>query len=226
MMLAVTTLHFAHAQACCTRVEAPSRELRRVCVGRPGRLLQLMSWCVTSILSSPGRTSGALKSLLAACLCGAAWRRAALRRYNPGAAPDGCWHATPRQRHHCWGSCAGRRARQGPDLNPELAQASRCRLVVLGIEVGGRWSSQAAEFVRRPTRSRARAAPVAARAAVTSALALRWSALLAFAAARSFAASLLSLPLAATANVDGEASLLSNFPADSAEPPRISSRLA
>ena len=117
----------------------------------------------------------------------AAWRRAALRRYNPGAAPDGCWHATPRQRHHCWGSCAGRRARQGPDLNPELAQANRCRLVVLGIEVGGRWSSQAAEFVRRLTRSRARAAPVAARAAVTFALALRWSALLAFAAARSFA---------------------------------------
>ena len=107
---------------------------------------------------------------------------------------------------------------------PELAHGNRCRLVVLGIEVGGRWSPQAAEFVRLLARSRARAAPVATRAAVTSALSLRWSALLAFAAARSFAASLLSLPLAATANVDGEAPLLSDLLADSAEPPPISSR--
>ena len=30
------------------------------CAGRPGQLLQLMSWCVTSMLSPPGRTSGAL----------------------------------------------------------------------------------------------------------------------------------------------------------------------
>ena len=41
---------------------------------------------------------------------------------------------------------------------------------------------------------------------------------------RSCAASLLFLPLAATANVDGEASLLSDLLADSAEPPPISSR--
>ena len=31
---------------------------------------------------------------------------------------------------------------------PEFGRASRCRLVVLGIEVGGRWSAEAASFVR------------------------------------------------------------------------------
>jgi len=88
---------------------------------------------------------------------------------------------------------------------PELAQGNRCRLVVLGIEVGGRWSPRAVEFVRLLARSRARAAPVATRAATAFAFALRWSALLSFAAARSFAVSLLSVPLFGTANVDGEA---------------------
>ena len=72
MMHAVTTLKLARAHACCARVEAPSGELRRVCAGRPGQLLPLMCWCVTSMLSPPGRPSGSLKSLLRACLCGAA----------------------------------------------------------------------------------------------------------------------------------------------------------
>ena len=92
----------------------------------------------------------------------------------------------------------------------------RCRLVVLGLEVGGRWSRQAALFVRLLARCRARAAPAASRAA---AFALRWSALLAFAAARSFAASLLALPISVTANVDGESPLISKIVADSAEQP-------
>ena len=107
---------------------------------------------------------------------------------------------------------------------PELARGRRCRLVVLGLEVGGRWSPQAAEFVSLLARSRARAAPPAQRAACTAAFVLRWSALLAFAAARTFAASLLSLPLSGTANVDGDMPLLSDVLADSAEqpPPRQS----
>ena len=56
-----------------------------------------------------------------------------------------------------------------------------------------RWSRQAALFVRLLARCRARAAPAASRAACTSAFALRWSALLAFAAARSFASLLTQL---------------------------------
>ena len=35
----------------------------------------------------------------------------------------------------------------------ELTSGRRCWLVVLGIEVGGRWSPQAAEFVRLLARS-------------------------------------------------------------------------
>ena len=61
-------------------------------------------------------------------------------------------------------------------------------------------------------------------AACTAAFVWRWSALLAFAAARTFATSLLSLPLSGTANVDGDMPLLSDVLADSAEqpPPRQS----
>ena len=108
---------------------------------------------------------------------------------------------------------------------PELASGRRCRLVVLGIEVGGRWSLQAAEFVRLLARSKARAALPAQRAACTAAFVLRWSALLAFAAARTFAASLLSLPLSGTANVDGDMPLLSDVLADSSEQPPLASRM-
>ena len=73
---------------------------------------------------------------------------------------------------------------------PELAASSRCHLTVLGIEVGGRWSAQAVFFI-----CRARAAPPAPPAACTEAFALRWSALLSFAATRAFTASLVGVPL-------------------------------
>ena len=85
---------------------------------------------------------------------------------------------------------------------PELLRSAQCRLVVLGIELGGRWSTEAAQFIRLRARSRARAAPPLLRSSATAAYVTRWSALLSFAAARALAASLLSLPLAHTANVD------------------------
>ena len=47
---------------------------------------------------------------------------------------------------------------------PELMRAQRCRLVVVAIEVAGRWSSEAVEFVRLLARSRARSAPAHLRA--------------------------------------------------------------
>ena len=109
---------------------------------------------------------------------------------------------------------------------PEFGRASRCRLVVLGIEVGGRWSAEAASFVRLLARARARTALPLQRAATIAAFVGRWSGLLSVAAARSFAASLLSLPISNTANVDGEPPLLSGVLADSAESPPLASRLA
>ena len=71
---------------------------------------------------------------------------------------------------------------------PELLRAQRCRLVVLAIKVAGRWSSEAVEFVRLFARSRARSAPAHVRGSCASACAQRWSGILAFAAARAFAA--------------------------------------
>ena len=118
---------------------------------------------------------------------------------------------------------AARRAKER--TYPELCRSSRCRLTVLAIEVGGRWSAEAATFVRQLARCKARSAPPPSRAAAISAFTLRWSALLSFAAARSFAASLLSLPLTGTANVDGELPPLSDMLADSASLPPLASRL-
>ena len=63
----------------------------------------------------------------------------------------------PRRRR---GSTAGvavaeaRRAKEG--TYPEFAAAHRCRLVVLGLEVGGRWSAEAATFIRLLARAQAR----------------------------------------------------------------------
>ena len=42
---------------------------------------------------------------------------------------------------------------------PELLQSRRCKLVVLAIEVGGRWSQEAATFIRLLAKSKARQAP-------------------------------------------------------------------
>ena len=96
---------------------------------------------------------------------------------------------------------------------------------MLALELGGRWSAEAATFIKLLARLRARAPPASSRGPTISAFALRWSALLSFAAARAFATSLLSLPLGGTANVDGESPLLSDILADSSLEPPLASRL-
>ena len=55
------------------------------------------------------------------------------------------------------------------------------------------------------------ATPLPLRSSATAAYVTRWSALLSFAAARALTASLLSLPLAHTANVDGDPLELSDL---------------
>ena len=74
---------------------------------------------------------------------------------------------------------------------PELLRNRRCRLVVLGIEVGGRWSNEASSFTRMLAQARTRSSPPSFCAATACALVSRWAALLTHAAASSFAASLL-----------------------------------
>jgi hypothetical protein len=86
---------------------------------------------------------------------------------------------------------------------PELLQGGRCRLVVLAVEVGGRWSEEAATFVWHLAQARARSTPALLRKAAAQAYYRRWTGMLAYAAANALAASLLEEPLAGTANVDG-----------------------
>ena len=75
---------------------------------------------------------------------------------------------------------------------PELVgPGSRARLVVLALEVGGRWSEEAKLFVRLLARARARSEPRLTQRRVEQAWRLRWYAIISCAAAKSFAASLL-----------------------------------
>ena len=77
---------------------------------------------------------------------------------------------------------------------PELVgPGARARLVVLALEVGGRWSPEATDFVSQLAKAKARSEPFLVRRRMEQAWRLRWTGLLACAAARSFAASLLGL---------------------------------
>ena len=73
----------------------------------------------------------------------------------------------------------------------ELLHARRSRLQVMALEVGGRWDDSALDFLRQLARAQARQEPLWLREAVAQGMAYRWSALLAVAAQRTFAISLL-----------------------------------
>jgi len=69
-----------------------------------------------------------------------------------------------------------------------LALEERCKLVVLGLEVGGRWSQEATFFIELLAQHKARQAPPILQHSITIALIARWSALLTHAAQQAFAA--------------------------------------
>ena len=71
---------------------------------------------------------------------------------------------------------------------PELDHCRRCRLVVFGLEVGGRWAEEAATFIRLLARARAASAPAAVRNSAQAAWVLCWSGLISVAAQRTLAA--------------------------------------
>lgn len=78
---------------------------------------------------------------------------------------------------------------------PELQGGrGRARLVVLALDVGGRWSTEALEFIRLLARARARSEPELLRKKAQMAWQRRWTAIMAVAAQRAFAESLLELP--------------------------------
>ncbi|OLP81907.1 hypothetical protein AK812_SmicGene37505 [Symbiodinium microadriaticum] len=70
-----------------------------------------------------------------------------------------CYPGTVRASGHATGGAALVHAREAK----ELRHSARCKLVVLALELGGRWSNEAASFVRLLARSRARAVPAAIR---------------------------------------------------------------
>ena len=74
--------------------------------------------------------------------------------------------------------------------------------MVVGLEVGGRWSPEAWDFVRLLAAAKARGSLPRLRKAVAVAWRRRWVSTVAVAAARAFASSLLELP--ATFGADGE----------------------
>lgn len=84
-----------------------------------------------------------------------------------------------------------RKERTYPEL---VGPRARSRLVVLGVEVGGRWSREAWVFVRLLARAKARGEPPAMRVAAERAWQRRWTTILAVAAQRALAESLLELP--------------------------------
>ena len=84
---------------------------------------------------------------------------------------------------------AARRKRQ--TTYPELLAARRCRLVVLAVEVGERFGAEMADFLRRLAASKARTAPPWLRAPARQAAGHRWTGMLAVAAQRALALSLL-----------------------------------
>ena len=81
-----------------------------------------------------------------------------------------------------------RKERTYPELSGE---GGRARLVVLGAEVGGRWSSETSQFLAALAAARARDVPEILQERAKAAYLRRWSAILACSAARAFTISLL-----------------------------------
>ena len=86
---------------------------------------------------------------------------------------------------------------------PELEASQSAKLVVLACETGGRWSSEAADFVQQLAAAKARSAPQALQASVRYGWQRRWSSILSVAAQSSLAATLLGSDPWAAAGRDG-----------------------
>ena len=84
-----------------------------------------------------------------------------------------------------------------------LLRSEAARLVVLACETGGRWSDEAAEFLRQLATAKARSAPAALRRSAELGWLNRWSSILAVAAQGALAATLLGGDPWAAAGRDG-----------------------
>ena len=96
-----------------------------------------------------------------------------------------------------------RKERTYPEL---MGRNRRARLVVLGVEVGGRWSQEMQQFVSQLARAKARGETYLMRRRAEQAWRLRWGSILACAVARTVASTMLELPGAPGADGDTPAS--------------------
>ena len=112
-------------------------------------------------------------------------------------------------------------------LAPPACWSNRCRLVVLGLEVGGRWNMETVEFFRLLAQHKANAVPAPLRQANVTSLVSRWSAILTHAAMHAYAASLLCLPADGAIQGDGALPPLGQLlaqPEDAPNPSRLPGR--
>ena len=94
---------------------------------------------------------------------------------------------------------------------PELVAGTRCELVVVAVETGGRWSDEASSFLEELSFARARDANSLVRGSAQQAWLRRWTRMLATACARAFATSLVSPATSlAGAGTDGPSPCLSD----------------
>ena len=82
------------------------------------------------------------------------------------------------------------------------------------MDVGGRWTEEAATFIRALAWATARSSPELLRSSVAAAWCARWSGLLAVAGQRAFAASSLELPMHEQMCIDGAEPALSDLLAE------------
>ena len=96
------------------------------------------------------------------------------------------------------------RARRRKELRyPELVgPSSRARLVVLALEVGGRWSPETRTFVAQLAKAKARREPTLLQKRAEQAWRMRWGAILSCAAAKAVATCLLGFRCAHGADGD------------------------
>ena len=104
-------------------------------------------------------------------------------------------------------------ARQDTEATyPELASSGRCKLVVLAMETGGRWSEEAVQTLQTLAHSKARDAPPYMQFSVALMWERRWTRMLAIACAVSFASSLVEPPRNASwCRTDWETPLLADL---------------
>ena len=128
----------------------------------------------------------------------------------------------PRRRRGTVGGTALWDARRRKEHTyPELQRTRRCKLVVLGLEVEGRWSEETTSFIKLLAQHKARQAPSLLQRSITIAVIARRSALLTHAAQQTFAASLIdnSQNLANHTNTEGNEPKYSQLLAEAPPPP-------